>query len=209
MTEKKNIILSFGNKELNNSLYELSNYFDFNLELSEEIKEIRAFEDYKGFIIHEDILKDISTKKILDNDSFNKIIVFQNKKIKGYEKIEKLQLPVKVDQINKVINDNIVKNKFRANSSLKIKEYILDKNSRKLIKAELSLELTEKEIELIELLNEKLYTKKKEILSRIWKYSNDADTHTVETHIYRLRKKINKVFNDEKFIRSEKEGYTI
>ena len=209
MTEKKNIILSFGNKELNNSLYELSNYFDFNLELSEEIKEIRAFEDYKGFIIHEDILKDISTKKILDNDSFNKIIVFQNKKIKGYEKIEKLQLPVKVDQINKVINDNIVKNKFRANSSLKIKEYILDKNSRKLIKAELSLELTEKEIELIELLNEKLYTKKKEILSRIWKYSNDADTHTVETHIYRLRKKINKVFNDEKFIRSEKEDYTI
>ncbi len=201
--------MSFGNKELNNSLYELSNYFDFNLELSEEIKEIRAFEDYKGFIIHEDILKDISTKKILDNDSFNKIIVFQNKKIKGYEKIEKLQLPVKVDQINKVINDNIVKNKFRANSSLKIKEYILDKNSRKLIKAELSLELTEKEIELIELLNEKLYTKKKEILSRIWKYSNDADTHTVETHIYRLRKKINKVFNDEKFIRSEKEGYTI
>jgi len=201
--------LSFGNKELNNSLYELSNYFDFNLELSEEIKEIRAFEGYKGFIIHEDILKDISTKKILDNDSFNKIIVFQNKKIKGYEKIEKLQLPVKVDQINKVINDNIVKNKFRANSSLKIKEYILDKNSRKLIKAELSLELTEKEIELIELLNEKLYTKKKEILSRIWKYSNDADTHTVETHIYRLRKKINKVFNDEKFIRSEKEGYTI
>ena len=71
------------------------------------------------------------------------------------------------------------------------------------------MELTEKEIELIELLSKKTFTKKKEILSIIWKYSDNADTHTVETHIYRLRKKINDVFNDNKFIKSEKRGYTI
>ena len=71
------------------------------------------------------------------------------------------------------------------------------------------LELTEKEIELIELLKKKPFTKKKEILSIIWKYSSDADTHTVETHIYRLRKKIKEIFNDELFIKSEKKGYTI
>ena len=70
-------------------------------------------------------------------------------------------------------------------------------------------ELTEKEIELIELLKKKPFTKKKEILSIIWKYSSDADTHTVETHIYRLRKKIKEIFNDELFIKSEKKGYTI
>jgi len=80
---------------------------------------------------------------------------------------------------------------------------------RKLTKNNVSLELTEKEIELIELLNKKSFTKKKEILSTIWKYSNDADTHTVETHIYRLRKKIKEIFNDELFIKSEKRGYTI
>ena len=51
--------------------------------------------------------------------------------------------------------------------------------------------------------------KKKEILATIWKYSDDADTHTVETHIYRLRKKIKEIFNDETFIKSEKKGYTI
>ena len=71
------------------------------------------------------------------------------------------------------------------------------------------MELTEKEIELIELLKSKSYTKKKEILTRIWQYSDQADTHTVETHIYRLRKKIKEKFNDETFIKSEKKGYTI
>ena len=70
---------------------------------------------------------------------------------------------------------------------------------RRLIKNNQSLELTEKEIELIELLYKKNFLKKKDILSLIWKYSEDADTHTVETHIYRLRKKIKDVFNDENF----------
>ena len=87
--------------------------------------------------------------------------------------------------------------------------YILNKNSRKLTKLDKSLELTEKEIELIELLSKKTFTKKKEILTKIWKYSDDADTHTVETHIYRLRKKLIEVFNDNEFIKSEKKGYTI
>ena len=78
-----------------------------------------------------------------------------------------------------------------------------------MIKDGQSLELTEKEIELIELLKDKSFQKKREILTSIWKYSKDADTHTVETHIYRLRKKINDTFKDDKFIKSEKEGYTI
>ena len=72
-----------------------------------------------------------------------------------------------------------------------------------MIKDELYLELTEKEIELVELLR-KNHLQKKEILSTIWKYSKEADTHTVETHIYRLRKKIKEIFKDESFIKSEK-----
>ena len=71
------------------------------------------------------------------------------------------------------------------------------------------MDLTEKEIELIELLKNKSYIKKRQILSIIWKYSDDADTHTVETHIYRLRKKIKDIFNDDTFIKSSKKGYTI
>ena len=100
------------------------------------------------------------------------------------------------------------KKKFSENSSIKIKEYLLDKNEKKLKKDGSFLILTEKEIHLLELFenNSKPISKKK-ILSLVWHYASDADTHTVETHIYRLRKKIADKFSDEKFIQNNKEGY--
>tara|TARA_B110000495_G_C22783180_1_gene457991 strand:+ start:31 stop:357 length:327 start_codon:yes stop_codon:yes gene_type:complete len=106
---------------------------------------------------------------------------------------------------------NVITGKnFAKNSSLDIKEYLLDKNEKKLKKDKLHIVLTEKEIQLIELLfNEPKPIRKKKILELIWKYSASADTHTVETHIYRLRKKITKKFNDEKFIINDDQGYSI
>ena len=209
MVDKKNIILAFGNKEFNKSLIELKNHFSFHLETIYDFKDSINFEDYQGLLIHEDALKQTSLKITLRNQNINKIIFHNSKDIKGFEEIEKLKLPTSVDQINNIIANNIVKKKFKINSSLKINNYQLDKNLRRLNKNNLSLELTEKEIELIELLCKEKFIKKNEILSKIWKYSKDADTHTVETHIYRLRKKIKEVFNDEVFIKSEKKGYTI
>ena len=100
--------------------------------------------------------------------------------------------------------------KFVRNSSLKIREYIVDKNERTLKKNNLSITITEREIELIELLfNEQKPLSKNIILKKVWKYSANADTHTIETHIYRLRKKIFSTFNDENFIINSKEGYSI
>ena len=209
MINKKNIILAFGNKEFNNSLIELKNYLSFNLKTVDDIKDIDPIENYQGIIIHEDALKDKKLIDIIKNETINKIVFHNTKKVNVDQNIEKLALPTSVEQINKIVLNNIIKKKFKINSSLKIKNYKLDKNSRRLIKNDISLELTEKEIELIELLNKKSFTKKKEILSTIWKYSSDADTHTVETHIYRLRKKIKEIFDDEIFIKSEKKGYTI
>ena len=96
------------------------------------------------------------------------------------------------------------------NSFIEIKGYILDKNEKKLKKDKLFILLTEKEIKLLELLlNNKNSTHKDQILNQVWKYSNDADTHTVETHIYRLRKKIRNKFSDENFIFNDKAGYSI
>ena len=201
--------MAFGNKEFNDSLIELKNHFKFDLETIDNLSDNYPLENYQGIIIHEDALKDNKLKVIVKNDNINKIIFLKSKKMDGIEKIESLVLPVSVDQINNNILNNIIKKKFKINSALKINDYKLDKNLRKLIKNNLSLELTEKEIELIELLYKKPFTKKKEILSIIWKYSDEADTHTVETHIYRLRKKIKEIFNDEIFIKSEKKGYTI
>ena len=209
MTNKKNIILAFGNKEFNKSLIELKDYLNFNLKIVDDFKEESSIEDFQGLIIHEEALKDQKLKVIMRNENINKIIFHNSKKISGEENIEKLTLPASIEQINNIVLNNIVKKEFKTNSSLKINDYKLDKNSRRLIKNGISLDLTEKEIELIELLNKKNFIKKKEILSTIWKYASDADTHTVETHIYRLRKKIKKIFYDETFIKNEKKGYTI
>ena len=209
MTDKKNIILAFGNKQFNNALIELRPHLNFNLKVISDLYDDISIENCQGVIIHEDVLDNDNLKNIITNVEINKIIFHESKKIKGFENIEKLSLPTSVDQINKIIVNNIIKNKFRINSALRINDYVLNKNSRKLIKKDISMELTEKEIELIELLKSKSYTKKKEILTRIWQYSDQADTHTVETHIYRLRKKIKEKFNDETFIKSEKKSYTI
>ena len=209
MTDTKNIILVFGNKEFNNSLSELKEYLNFNLKTVNDYKDLSSIENYQGLIIHEDALNDKSLKDLIKNDNISKILFHNSSNIPGTENIEKLTLPASIDQINNIVVNNIIKRKFKVNSSLKINNYKLDKNLRRLIKKEIYLELTEKEIELIELLNKKTHTKKKEILTTIWKYSDDVDTHTVETHIYRLRKKIKDTFNDENFIRSEKKGYSI
>ena len=209
MTNKKNIILTFGNKEFNNSLIELKSYFNFNLKILDDLEENTLLESCQGLLIHEDGLKTKKLSNIIENKNINKIIFHNSNNVKGFENIEKLALPTSVEQINKIVVSNVVKKEFKTNSSLKINNYKLDKNSRRLTQNNLSLELTEKEIELIELLKKRSFTKKKEILATIWKYSDDADTHTVETHIYRLRKKIKEIFNDETFIKSEKKGYTI
>ena len=209
MVDKKNIILAFGNKEFNNSLDEIQEYLRFNLVTLDNFKDYDSSESYQGMIIHEDAFKDKSFKEMIKNQNINKIVFYNSKKIEGLENTERLNLPASFDQINKIVINNIVKKKFKINSSLKINNYKLDKNLRQLIKGSIHLDLTEKEIELIELLIKEEFIKKKEILSTIWKYSEDADTHTVETHIYRLRKKIKDVFNDDTFIKSSKKGYTI
>ena len=86
----------------------------------------------------------------------------------------------------------------------------MDKNEKKLKKNNIEIILTEKEIQLLELfLNNKKPISKDRILSSVWNYSSDADTHTVETHIYRLRKKINDKFSDDNFIVNTKDGYSL
>ena len=122
----------------------------------------------------------------------------------------KLELPTTLKEINAVVENTIAKKKFIQNSSIKIKNYLLNKNEKKLSKSDHFIILTEKEVQLLELfqVNNKPISKDY-ILSSVWNYSTDADTHTVETHIYRLEKKITDKFKDEKFIFNSKEGYCL
>ena len=121
-----------------------------------------------------------------------------------------LELPTSIKEINSIVENTLAKNIFNKNSSIKIKEYLLNKNEKKLIKEKNYIILTEKEIQLLDLfLSIKKPVSKNKILSLVWNYSEKADTHTVETHIYRLRKKINDKFFDENFISNNKDGYYV
>ena len=163
--------------------------------------------EFDILIFHNDSLKIKSDKSFIDNSNAIKILACNNSdKINNYDFI--LSLPTTLKEINSVVENLLAKKIFNKNSSIKIKSFFLDKNEKKLIRNQKFLILTEKEIQLLELFKKiNKPVSKKEILSLVWHYSSDADTHTVETHIYRLRKKINEKFLDDNFILNNKEGY--
>ena len=118
-------------------------------------------------------------------------------------------LPLSFKKLLELINIKLIKLKFKQQSKITIKGYELNLNSKFFSKGSLKLKLTEKEIEIILYLNDKKIKNVADLQKNIWSYSADMETHTVETHIYRLRKKISDLFKDEKFILSHKNGYFI
>ena len=121
-----------------------------------------------------------------------------------------IKLPLNILQFNQEIINVCKKFEFNNNSLISIKNYILDKNERILKKNNTSLKITEKEIDFIEILNSSTKPLSRDfILKNIWNYSTDTDTHTVETHIYRLRQKIKDKFKDSNFIKNSKKGYSL
>jgi len=119
-------------------------------------------------------------------------------------------LPLSLTKLIELINIQLIKLKFNNQSKINIKDYELNLNSKFISKSDLNLKLTEKEIAIILYLNESNNDHQVDDLQKnIWGYSADIETHTVETHIYRLRKKIADKFNDENFILSGKNGYFI
>jgi hypothetical protein len=119
-------------------------------------------------------------------------------------------LPLSFKKLLELINIKLIKLKFNQQSKITIKGYELNLNSKFFSKGNLKLKLTEKEIEIILYLNDKkIKHNVADLQKNIWDYSVNMETHTVETHIYRLRKKISDLFKDEKFIVSHKNGYFI
>ena len=196
-------VLIFGPSSFISTLDELKPFLKFN-PLFENI-------NYKHdvILIHDEALKNKDKKLIIEKSSTVKIYA-SNKKdlLNNYDAY--LELPTNLKEINAVVENTAAKSKFSKNSSIEIKNYLLNKNEKKLYKQDNFIILTEKEIQLLELfLVKKKPISKDNILSAVWNYSTDADTHTVETHIYRLRKKINDKFMDGKFILNNKAGYYV
>ena len=111
-----------------------------------------------------------------------------------------LELPIEILSLKEILNILITKYNFLKKSKIIIKDYEIDSNERSIIKSKIKVKLTEKELELILVLNKKNGLNKSFLLKNIWKHSIDLDTHAFETHLHRLRKKMNKYFNDKNFI---------
>ena len=184
--------------------------FDSLYEIFNEIKENLSFE-IKNFKNETDLIKAINLEK-----SFFLILLKPNQNLLQSENVSNKNilyinnLPMNIDKIIETINIKWIKLKFNHQSKVNIKSYELNLNSKILSKKNIFLKLTEKEIEIILYLNSD--SVKKNVLNlqkKIWGYSSNIETHTVETHIYRLRKKINEKFKDNEFILSDKNGYFI
>ena len=156
-------------------------------------------------------------KKNYDLDVANCLIISKNNhklllnnNITDKNLLDFNDLPLSLKKLIEVINIKLIRLKFNHQSRVIVKDYELNLNSKSLSKDNLDLKLTEKEIEIILYLNNtKVKHDVADLQKNIWSYSANMETHTVETHIYRLRKKISNLFKDENFILSDKSGYFI
>jgi hypothetical protein len=184
--------------------------FNSLYEILDEIKENLSFK-----IIKFENEEDFEKKFDLDKLDYLVILKTDHKLLPNINITDKNflgfnNLPLSFKKLLELINIKLIKLKFNQQSKITIKGYELNLNSKFFSKGILKLKLTEKEIEIILYLNDKKikYTVA-DLQKNIWDYSTNMETHTVETHIYRLRKKINDLFKDEKFILSHKNGYFI
>ena len=142
----------------------------------------------------------------LDFSELKNYLVISDK-INNIKDCKILSTPKKIDKILEQINIWFLSNKFSTQSNIKIGNYFLNLNSRQITKDDNELNLTEKETELILYIMENKIVSLKDLQREVWKHSSELETHTVETHIYRLRKKFLEKFKDDEFIKHDKKGY--
>ena len=179
-------------------------------EILDEIKENLSFNIIK-YNNEEEFIKNCTIdikNSLFISKSKQKLLL--NKKLNEKNFLNLNNFPLRLYKLVELINIHLIKIKFNHQSKIDIKGYELNLNSKFFIKGDLSLKLTEKEIEVILYLNE---TRAKhdvlDLQKNIWGYSSEMETHTVETHIYRLRKKISNKFSDNNFIFTDQNGYFI
>jgi len=185
--------------ELYNILNEIKNFLNFDIKnypnKDDFFKDLNKNNSlYQSTIVTNSIE---NFKSNIKNMDVRNILIFEN-------------FPIRFSKIIDQINVQLIKQKYDFQSKINIKNYNLNINSRIISHNKKNLKLTEREIDIILFLKKQNKPKTIEVLqNEIWHYSSDLETHTVETHIYRLRKKIKDQFNDDNFILSYKDGYSI
>ena len=182
-------------KSLYNILFELNNHLNF------KINNFSSEQDFIDNIKKENLLEAsiiISAKKINNDNIDQKSVILLE------------QLPINFLSLIDEISKRLLKQKYNYQSNIIINKYNLNLNSRTISREKVDLKLTEKEIEIILFLKDQKEPQNiLKLQKEVWDYSDDIETHTVETHVYRLRKKLKDTFQDENFLKSLKEGYKI
>ena len=205
---KHNIILVECNP-LYQILFEIKNNFLFEMK-NFILKDLNNADLTNSIILSKFIHKDYLLK---NKNIEQKKIIFLLKKNENFNKINNTQYifyPFNIYDLVEKINTELIKQKYNDQSFIKILNYSLDINSRIISNDSGRLKLTEREVDIILFLNDHKKPQKVNVLqNQVWKYSSELETHTVETHIYRLRKKIINTFKDDNFILSDENGYFI
>ncbi len=195
---------------VNQKLYiiNLTSFYDIIKELKEHIGyEILKFDNKETFL-DKYKSKSITIKNsilVVRDTDYNFFVKNINE-----DQIVNFKSPINIFAFIENINVRFIQKKYQDQSNVNVKDFFLDINSRELKKDKLSLKLTEREIDMILYLNDSKKPVNVETLEKkIWQHSSDLETHTVETHIYRLRKKIKDEFGKDDLIKSEKDGYII
>ena len=207
-------ILVFGNQIFTEIINEIKLFSKFKLKFYDNLdlctKDAANHEQLVIFFVTT-VNKEYCKK--IENSSFPLIVITKSsisQKILSGDFVEQLNIPFSILDLEKKIVSLLARYKFRKSSLINLCGYTIDKNERKIKKNNLVLQLTEKEINFLILFSQNNQPLSRNfILKKVWKYSLKSDTHTVETHIHRLRKKFLKKFKDSNFIKNNSKGYYI
>jgi DNA-binding response OmpR family regulator len=213
----KNITLYIiGQRILADILKEKEDVIKINILFFENISDY--FKNIKDNIINNIVVTHLSNFESIEQSNFkidNPVFYLTNKKNKvniktKLQRYELIYYPFNLKNFLEKINLAYSKSKFIINSKVKLLNYTINLNTREIIADQNKLKLTEREKDfLLFLKNSKKPKTIKNILESVWKYSETIETHTVETHVHRLRKKFLDSFNDKNFIKNNKNGYYI
>tara|TARA_B110000438_G_C15707475_1_gene603824 strand:- start:9 stop:644 length:636 start_codon:yes stop_codon:yes gene_type:complete len=203
----------FGNKIFFEIISELKYFSTFKVKYYNDIEKCVNEPNEKSQIIVyflNDTNKFIFNKNTIIKHPVLLVNKFLSKKNIFNEGIEQINMPFTIIDFEQKITSIIAKNNYKKNSFISLGSYVINKYERKIKKDNLELQLSEKEINFLILFSKTTRPLSRNfVLKNVWNYSSQTETHTVETHIYRLRKKIHKKFNDDNFIKNNNEGYYI
>jgi DNA-binding response OmpR family regulator len=187
------------------SFSDLLNEFDFNYSISSDKNFEYNNNDFLIRIIFAEKLQLSETKKFF-SENIPTIFLLNNKEFLLKNKLTlldfhvSLSMPIEILSLREILNILLTKYQFFKKSKIIINDYEIDSNQRVITKNKIKVKLTEKELELILVLKKNNGLEKSFLLKNIWNRSSDLESHAFETHLHRLRKKINKFFKDSKFI---------